>query len=225
MDLKKGGNEMSKTSKMIRNLVVGVIALAVAVGVAYYAGRTANEPEVVEVKDSKKGFDIKLPGEVEKRVVTIEEIEGKLEDVVELTTCIDSYTVTRSKDENRYIFEDIKLWGTKNSITLSAQGVVKVGYNLNDFKVQVDDSKIYIAVPKAQINDNHIIGDTVKCSEKNNILNPIEFPQYQELIEEMEAMGLEDAVSRGIYGKADERVKKAIDGFLAEFNDYDIVYM
>lgn len=216
---------MSKTSKMIRNLVVGVIALAVAVGVAYYAGRTANEPEVVEVEDSKKGFDIKLPGEVEKRVVTIEEIEGKLEDVVELTTCIDTYTVMRSKDENRYIFEDIKLWGTKNSITLSAQGEVKVGYNMNDFKVQVDDSKIYISVPQAQINDNHIIWDTVKCSEKNNILNPIEFPQYQELIEEMEAMGLEDAVSRGIYEKADERVKKAIKGFLAEFNDYEIVYM
>ena len=96
---------------------------------------------------------------------------------------------------------------------------------MNDIVVKVDDDKIYIKLPEAQLNDNYVIWDTVTCSESNNILNPIEFSQYQEIVDEIEEMGLADVESKGIYQNASENVKKIMNGFLSEFKDYEIVYM
>ena len=63
------------------------------------------------------------------------------------------------------------------------------------------------------------------CVEENSIFNPIEFSQYEELVREMEAEGLEDVESKGIYEKADENFMKIIRAFLSEFEDYTIVFM
>lgn len=91
--------------------------------------------------------------------------------------------------------------------------------------VKVGDDKIYIKLPEAQLNDNYVIWDTVSCSESNNILNPIEFSQYQEIVEEIEIKGLVDVESKGIYHSASENAKMVMDSFLAEFENYEIVYM
>ena len=179
---------------------------------------------VVE-KIVEKPVDIELPGEVEKRVVTVEEVESKLMEMAELSTYSGEYTVTLGKDETRYLLDNIKVWGTTNSIEITASGIVKVGYDMNDIVVKVDDDRIYIKLPEAQLNDNYVIWDTVTCSESNNILNPIEFSQYQEIVDEIEEMGLADVESEGIYQNASENVKKIMNGFLSEFKDYEIVYM
>ena len=144
----------------------------------------------------------------------------------ELTTYCSEYDQVLGKDDLRAVLEDVNLFFTKNSITISAKGIVKVGYDVSDFRVEVDNNKIYITVPQAKLNDNYVIWDTVQCSEKNNIFNPIEFEQYQEIITEIEARGLEDAVNNGIYEKSDKQVKKLVKEFLSEFTDeYEIVYM
>lgn len=85
--------------------------------------------------------------------------------------------------------------------------------------------KIYIKLPEIQLNDNYVIWDTVTCSESNNILNPIEFSQYEEIVDEIERMGLEDVESKGIYDKASENIKNIIKGFLSGYEDYTIIYM
>ena len=142
------------------------------------------------------------------------------------TTYCSEYDQVLGKDDLRAVLEDVNLFFTKNSITISAKGIVKVGYDVSDFRVEVDNNKIYITVPQAKLNDNYVIWDTVQCSEKNNIFNPIEFEQYQEIITEIEARGLEDAVNNGIYEKSDKQVKKLVKEFLSEFTDeYEIVYM
>ena len=56
-------------------------------------------------------------------------------------------------------------------------------------------------------------------------MDPIEFSQYQEIVDEIEEMGLADVESEGIYQNASENVKKIMNGFLSEFKDYEIVYM
>ena len=96
---------------------------------------------------------------------------------------------------------------------------------MNRIIVKVDDTKIYISLPELQINDNYVIWDTVKCSETNNIFNPIEFAQYQEIVDEIENRGLEDVEKQGIYQNAEENIKRTMNAFLAEFEDYEIVYM
>lgn len=49
--------------------------------------------------------------------------------------------------------------------------------------------------------------------------------QYQEIVDEIETMGLEDVKSQGIYKSTEENVKKIMNGFLSEFVDYEIIYM
>lgn len=73
-----------------------------------------------------------------------------------------------------------------------------MGYDISDISIKVDDYKIYIALPQAQLNDNYVIWDTVECEEKNNIFNPISFDQYQEFIDEIEEKGLSQVEEKGI---------------------------
>jgi len=203
--------------------VLIVLALTFAAGY-YVAGMDLGiEKEVVE--QDGNSFDLKLPGEVEKRVVTVEEVEAKLTEMAELTTYSGDYTVTLGKDQSRYLLDNIKVWGTTNSIKITASGVVKVGYDMKDIKVKVGDDKIYISIPKAKLNDNYVIWDTVSCTETNSILNPIEFSQYQGIIDDIEKMGLEEVESQGIYESAEENLKTIMNGFMSEFVDYEIVYM
>ena len=215
-----------KILKILRDVIAVALVLVVVFGIGYYTAMKTVEPEAVVVeKIVEKPIDIELPGEVEKRVVTAKEVESKLLEMAELTTYSGEYTVTLGKDETRYLLDDIKVFGTTNSITITASGIVKVGYDMNEIVVKVDDDKIYIKLPEAQLNDNYVIWDTVICSESNNILNPIEFSQYQEIVNEIETMGFEDVKSQGIYKSAEENIKKIMNGFLSEFVDYEIIYM
>ena len=70
-----------------------------------------------------------------------------------------------------------------------------------------------------------MIWDTVKCVEANNFLNPIDFAQYQQLIDEIEADGLKQSEEKGIYKAAEENVKKIIVNFLSGFEGFEIIFM
>lgn len=216
---------MKKFLSVVRDIVTVALILAVTFGAGYYVGGNANKEEAVVVEDSSDTFDLELPFEVEKRVVTVEEVESKLVEIGELSTYSGEYTYTLGKDEARYWLDKIPVLGSTNSIEITCNGIVKVGYNMNDIVVKVDDDKIYISIPEAKLNDNYVIWDSVVCNESNSIFNPIEFSQYQEIIDEIEAKGLEDVTSKGIYQKAEKNLKVLIEAFLAEFSDYTIVYM
>lgn len=217
---------MRKVLKGLAEALSVILVLAAFFGAGFITAKRLMKPETIVVeKEVEKVIDLKMPGEVEKRVVTVEEVESKLMEMAELTTYGEEYTVTLGKDESRYFFDKFEIWGSTNSITITASGIVKVGYDMNDIVVKVDDYKIYIKIPEAKLNDNYVIWDTVKCSEENSILNPIEFSQYEEIVNEIEAMGLTDAESKGIYASAEDNLKKIMNGFLSEFVDYEIVYM
>lgn len=218
--------KLLKVLKAFWGLMAVVLVLAVIFGAGYCTAMKTVEPEEVIVeKIIEKPINIELPGEVEKRVVTIEEVESKLLEMAELTTYSGEYTVTLGKDETRYFLDDFKVWGSTNSITITASGIVKVGYDMNEIVAKVDDDKIYIKLPETQLNDNYVIWDTVNSSESNNILNPIKFSQYKEIVDEIEIIGLEDVKSQGIYKSAEEKIKRIMNGFLSEFVDYEIIYM
>lgn len=216
---------MKKFLSVVRDIVTVVIILTVTFGAGYYVGGSANKAEAVVVEEVTDTFDLELPFEVEKRVVTVEEVESKLVEIGELSTYSGEYTYTLGKEEARYWLDKIPVLGSTNSIEITCNGIVKVGYDMNDIVVRVDDDKIYISIPEAKLNDNYVIWDTVVCNESNNIFNPIEFSQYQEIIDEIEAKGLEDVTSKGIYQEAEKNLKVLIEAFLAEFSDYTIVYM
>lgn len=65
----------------------------------------------------------------------------------------------------------------------------------------------------------------MECTESNNILNPINFSQYQDLIQEIEEKGQEKVEDEGVRQEAEKNLKVLIEGFLSEFSDYEIIYM
>ena len=112
-------------------------------------------------------------------------------------------------------------------MSVEASGIAKVGYDVYHIRTRIDNESqtIYISLPEPQVLDNYVIWDSVVSVEKNNILNPIDFEQYRELISELEGLGLEKAEADGIYQKAEEQLKVLIENFLSEFAEYEIVFM
>ncbi len=188
--------------------------------ISYYS-----DAEVVET--SSEEFDLQLPGEVEKRIITVDEIEGKLEQLNEWSTYSAEYQVTKSADYIRYLLDDIPMGFTTNTVSLECTVVVKVGYNVDDIDIQIDDesNKVYLSLPDLTVTNHYIIWDTVICDEQNNIFNPIDFEQYQTLFADIEADALTQAEDEGIYDAAKENAQQLIDLALAEFSDYEVVFM
>lgn len=212
--------------KILSEIISVLVILALVFGAGYFVGTHKQEEKTTVVEpDNDDKLDLKLPGEKEKRKVTVEEVKTKLVELDELATYSGEYTVTYGKDETRHFLDDIAIPLTTNSIVINCEGVVKVGYNVSDINVKVDDEKIYISLPESEVLDNYVIWDSIECDEENNILNPIEFSQYQELINEMEEKGLAQSEEQKIYDKAEENIKEIIEEFLACFDGYEIVYM
>lgn len=218
---------MKKFSKSISIIISVVIVAGAAFAGGYFLGiKQLPEAEIVENTTSE--FDLQLLGEVEKSTVTVEEIKSKLTEISEFSTYESEYEVTKGKEYVRHMLDDIPVPGTANEVTLKCKGVVKVGYNLSDINPVVDPESgiIYIALPEIQVNDNYIIWESVECVvEENNILNPIDFSQYKELATEMEALGLKDAESKGIYEKGEAHVQDLIVNFFGCFDGYEVKFI
>ena len=217
---------MKKLYQSIVSTVGCLIFLLIVFGLGYYLG-TQKVVESKAIEKVSNDFDLKLPTEVIKRTVTLLEVEAKIGEIAELSTYLGEYSVTKSADYQRYLLDDIPILGTKNSITIECSGIVKVGYDVNDVVPTIDTKsmKIYIALPEVEVLDNYIIWDTVKCIEDNNILNPIEFEQYQDLFEEIEVLGLQYVEEDGIYEAAQVNVEKIIRNFLSGFYEYEVVFI
>lgn len=204
-------------------LVIAIIAAAGFGGGCWYCCQKTDEQKTVVVNTAA---DLKLPGEVEKRIVTIDEVETKLVEIGELSTYSGEYTVTKEADESRYL-NKIKILGTENTVHIECGGIVKVGYDVHDIGVEIDDDNyiIYISLPEARVNDNYIIWDTVKCTEKNSLLNPIEFEQYKTLIDEIEDEGLAQAEEKGIYLLAEENIKFIIENVISGESGFKVKFV
>lgn len=220
---------MAKVWKAISSTLAVLLTLALVFGAGYFAGSYPDEEaEVVEpINTTEEKFNLELPAEVEKRIVTVEDVEVILIDISQFSTYSGEYTTTKSAEYTRYFLDNIAVPGTTNTINLECKGVVKVGYDVEDITIEVDNDsqKIYISLPAPKVLDNYVIWDTVKCLEENNILNPIDFEQYQTLIAEIEEDGLALVEADGIYADAEENMMTSIRNFLSGFEDFEIIFL
>lgn len=218
---------MKKVWQAISSTLAVLLTLAAVFGAGFWAGSLREAPEIVTVEPSRDKSGMNLPGEKRRRFLTEEEVCAQLVEMAELATYCGTYSVSRTEDCRRYLLEDYAIPGTTNTITVRCRGIVKVGYSVEEIVPQVDNSNqtIYISLPNPRVLDNYIIWDSVRCQETNNILNPIAFQQYQDLIEDLEAAGLEEVEEEGIYTAAEEQVKVIVRNFLAGFEGYEVVFL
>ncbi len=220
---------MAKVWKAIRSTLAVLLTLALVFSAGYFVGSFPDEEaEIVEpINPAEEKFDLELPAEVEKRIVTVEEVEVMLVDISQFSTYSGEYTTTKSAEYTRYFLDNIAVPGTTNTINLECKGIVKVGYDVEEITIEVDNDskKIYISLPAPKVLDNYVIWDTVKSEEENNILNPIDFEQYQALISEIEDDGLALVEADGIYADAEENMITIIRNCLSGFEDFEIIFL
>ena len=205
--------------KVIKKFALGFVG-----GYWYNYQKIEDKADVV-VDDTTP--DVKLPGEKEKSIVTLDEVRTKLVAIGELSTYSGQYTVKKGRDFFRNVLDDIRIPWTTNNVTIECEGIVKVGYDVNEIGVDIDDKSytIYISLPEATVNDNYVIWDSVICKEDNNPFNPIDFEEYKLLIEEIEEEGLSQSEEQEIYKAAEENIKNIIVNFLSGMDDYQVKFL
>lgn len=142
---------MAKVWKAIRSTLAVLLTLALVFSAGYFVGSFPDEEaEIVEpINPAEEKFDLELPAEVEKRIVTVEEVEVMLVDISQFSTYSGEYTTTKSAEYTRYFLDNIAVPGTTNTINLECKGIVKVGYDVEEITIEVDNDskKIYISLP------------------------------------------------------------------------------
>lgn len=73
--------------------------------------------------------------------------------------------------------------------------------------------------------DSYIKLDDLQFDAKNNILNPIDITKLTEYFGQIEQEGISNAEKMDIFNKAEERMKRIIESFLAGFSEYEVIFI
>lgn len=65
--------------KVVKNTVAVVIIAAAVFGAGYYVGKLPTADAKIIESSENAGIDLKLPGEVEKTIVTVNEVRAKIQ--------------------------------------------------------------------------------------------------------------------------------------------------
>lgn len=207
-------------------LILASLIGAFGLGCYYTELNQENKTEIFEPQQSEE-VDLQLPGETVTREHIVHEIESTLEKISEFSTYSSKYTITDGDKFARKWIDEWNIPGATNSIQVTASGIVKVGYDFNDIKkdVDFDNKKIYISLPEIKVLENHVIWDSIKVVENNNILHPISFSQYQDIISGIEKSGLEDAINKGLLEQGEESIKELLLVFLSDFEGFEVIFL
>ena len=212
--------------KKMRIIVASLLILVIGFGLGLLAHRDSEaEPTVVLNGFGSENIEM-LIGEPERPIVTIEEVKEKLTELEQLAAYTGTYTVEKTMDFSRYFFDNIRIPGAINTVSFLCEGVVKVGYDVAGIEPAIDNTNrvICIALPTAEILDHYVIWGNVDTLEENELLSPIAFPEYQEMMLEAEGDILAQAETECIYEKAEDSIQSVIRNYLAGFDGYKVVF-
>ena len=95
---------MKKIWKALTSVITGILIIALIFGAGFLTGKNYGKNAESVTPSAGNEFDLQLPGEVEKRVVTVSEIESKLVEIGELAsysgTPIGSMSLSKQLIEN-----------------------------------------------------------------------------------------------------------------------------
>ena len=219
---------MKKVRETLSSLFIILALLAVGFGSGFawchwYEAQQQTTVAVVQAPTDGLHF----PGEAEKVVVTRDEIEAVLDEIREFATYSGVYTVRKTEDVWRCV-DDFSLPGTRNTVSVCCQGVVKAGFDVDQIDIEVDSvsETVYIRLPQVEVLDNYVIVDSVDASGSvNNPLNPLSFDQYRQVIVSVEEEGLAQVTRMGIFELAEESFRHIVTQCLAGATDYRIVFL
>ncbi|BFT65857.1 DUF4230 domain-containing protein [Parvimonas parva] len=144
--------------------------------------------------------------------ITNETIGVQIKELKELSTIQYKYKEIVSREDWNTLF-NVKLPFTKSSFIVSYTGILKIGIDLAETKINVDEGgkTIKITLPESKILSNELDFKSLKVyDEKNSIFNPIKVEDYTEFTQGGKENAEKDARESGIFEQSKEVAKKII---------------
>ncbi len=155
-------------------------------------------------------------------------IENRLEEVAELASVNYHYKNVAKLDETS-TFQGFALPFTSKKILISYTGKIKVGVDLKELKVKVDNQKITIDLPEAKILSHEIDEKSTEVfDEKTSLFNPLKIEDMTSLISDQKEKIESEVAEKGLIEQANDSAKKAVKSLLLMdeemLKDYEIVF-
>lgn len=158
----------------------------------------------------------------EKVQITDTLLYKQLQQANELSTVKYFYT-NMGKYEHSLQLGSANIPFTKKSFIISYDGVIKAGIDMEKVGIQIEEKKIIVTVPEAEILSHEMDMDSVQVyDEKNSIFNGLSTEDVTNFQKEQKAAMEERAIGSGILKEAHENAKQSLQSlyevFLADEN-------
>jgi len=156
-----------------------------------------------------------------KSTISSEKIKEKIENINELATVSYEYTKVIKYENSKKIF-DFNIPLTNKGYIVTFDGKVKVGFDLSEATIDINEKTINITLPEAKILSNEIDQDTMQIlDEKNGFFNKLTLDDYSDFETTAKEEVIKDVEDKGLYDQARSNVEKYLKEVM--FDDYEIV--
>lgn len=198
--------------KMIYKVIAGVLCAAL-IAAGAFAVFHALMPQKAEAK------------------TTIGDIEGKIQDIGELSTAEYVYKISGMIDKKGLTLPR-NIVVTSSKVIYSYEGTIKAGIQFGEIQIDINTAqkpaKVYVHLPEAEIFSNELDNDSLEIyDEKYSNFNKINFSDINQSQAECKEKAEEAALDSGILENASENAATMIRSMLYGFWDseeYDIEF-
>ncbi|MCR5633008.1 MAG: DUF4230 domain-containing protein [Eubacterium sp.] len=206
--------KFKKGVKLFKNICTAIVVVFVIGAISIGGYKLKNHWNKSEEPEASNVF-------AEEVDVTVYDVKEQLKPIGELATYGFDYEGKEKIEDSIEAFDKWDVPLTKHTIDVEYEGKIKVGYEMKDIDLSVDNKNqvINVVLPEPQVLDNYI--DTYSTVDKNNVLNPIESDEAQDYLDNIvEPKELAAAEEQGIYEKAEENAQDLIKDQLSYFEKH-----
>ena len=148
--------------------------------------------------------------------ITNETIGVQIKEIKEMSNIKYKYKQLASREDWNTLF-NIKLPFTKSSFILTYTGVLKLGIDFAETKIEVDEGSktIKVTLPESKVLSNEIDMKSIKVyDETNSIFNPVKIDDYTQFTQGGKENAEADARESGAFEQSKEVAKKIITELL-----------
>lgn len=231
---------IEKTKKVLITSILALVIIAVLAGGAYwYHVRSLNElrEEMIAKQEQNelleqrvRDIQTKLNNAEQENQTLLDKIDAmltedvyffdaaavmeKVKEIGELATVEYRYTNVGTLDASKKLFKtNFDLPGTKKTVVMTMDGVIKVGVDVNGIKISANETSktIIITLPKAKLLSNELDENSLQIfDETSGLFNPITLEDNSALRNEIKIKSEENAQANGVYELAEENAKNIL---------------
>ena len=142
----------------------------------------------------------------------------EVKEIGELATVEYRYTNVGTLDASKKIFNsDHGIPGTRKSLVVTMDGVIKIGIDMNGIKIASNDNAktITVTLPKPKLLSNELIEDSMLVyDEKSGVFSRITMEDSSSIRSQIKSKSEENAKTNGVYEQATQNAQFIIGSML-----------